>query len=374
MHPTRSAIGLGALLALGACDALDAGRLARRTHASAAVADAGELGASSGDAGTRDAASSRDAALPSRGEPPEPAGDASHLDAHEPDRAASPCDDEDGGAPSDSDEDGVPDCADACPLDPGKTQPGFCGCNHPDDDVGSVVSCRGLRGALVHRFRFSGEGTTAADDMSPSAGVVINTALTGQGAVSLKGGASDEYVDLPNGLISGLTNVTIEAWITWTGAPGRWQRIFDFGDSSAGAEDQRGEGASYLMLTPRTDDGELSAAYAKAGPASAIFVGTATPLPTDTEQHVALVFDDSNDQMRLYLNGGLVGAALVTESLSSIRDVNNWIGRSQYEWDPGFAGAVHELRIYDRALSDAQVMLSFASGAEPGFLRPDRLN
>ena len=36
---------------------------------------------------------------------------------------------------SDSDQDGVPDCADGCPSDRGKTMPGLCGCGHPEDDT-----------------------------------------------------------------------------------------------------------------------------------------------------------------------------------------------------------------------------------------------
>ncbi len=35
----------------------------------------------------------------------------------------------------DADEDGTPDCEDACPLDAAKTAPGACGCGHPDEDA-----------------------------------------------------------------------------------------------------------------------------------------------------------------------------------------------------------------------------------------------
>ena len=85
-------------------------------------------------------------------------------------------------------------------------------------------------------------------------------------------------------------------------------------------------------------------------------------------QHVALVFDDSNDQLRLYLNGRLVGSGLVTGSLSSLVGVNNWLGRSQFANDPAFSGTYHELRIYRSALTDAQMALSFEYGSDPLFL------
>jgi hypothetical protein len=52
----------------------------------------------------------------------------------------------------------------------------------------------------------------------------------------LSGGSSNTapYGDLPNGLISGLTDVTIEAWYTLNGT-NNWQRVFDFGSSDGGA-------------------------------------------------------------------------------------------------------------------------------------------
>jgi len=40
-----------------------------------------------------------------------------------------------GVADTDSDNDGTPDCDDLCPVDPGKTEPGVCGCGTPDTDT-----------------------------------------------------------------------------------------------------------------------------------------------------------------------------------------------------------------------------------------------
>ena len=92
------------------------------------------------------------------------------------------------------------------------------------------------------------------------------------------------------------------------------------------------------------------------------------PKTIGSKAHVALVFDDANDQMKLYLNGRFVGGAVVTGSLSAITDRNNWLGRSQYRSDESFAGSLHELRIYDRALAPAQLELSFSYGTDPSFL------
>jgi hypothetical protein len=224
-----------------------------------------------------------------------------------------------------------------------------------------------LRGALAHRWRFDGTGASLRDEQGNAAGTIRNTALAGAGSLALAGGTSNQYVDMPDGLISGFTSVTIEAWVTWTGTES-WQRIFDFGDNNSAVEGDNGVGQTYLMLSPRVKDAGFGAAYANAGPDSAVFVEGAAPLLAGSMQHVAVVLDDSNDQLRLYLNGRLVGSALVTGSLSAIRDTSNWLGRSQYKSDTAFSGALHELRIYGSALSDAQLMLSYASGENPDFL------
>jgi len=41
--------------------------------------------------------------------------------------------------------------------------------------------------------------------------------LTGTGSLVLAGGTTDQFVDLPNGIIKSLTNATFEVWLTWAG-------------------------------------------------------------------------------------------------------------------------------------------------------------
>jgi hypothetical protein len=53
------------------------------------------------------------------------------------------------------------------------------------------------------------------------------------------------------------------------------------------------------------------------------------------------------------------GTAVVP--LNTIPDVNNWLGRSQWG-DAMFAGRYNEFRIWEGALSDADVAASYAAG------------
>ena len=87
--------------------------------------------------------------------------------------------------------------------------------------------------SLVHRYAFDGTGTLISDSIGTAHGKLIATdasALDGNGTLELKGGLS--YVDLPNGLISPLTNTTLMAWFSWPQGGAAFQRIFDFGETT----------------------------------------------------------------------------------------------------------------------------------------------
>jgi hypothetical protein len=173
---------------------------------------------------------------------------------------------------------------------------------------------------------------------------------------------TDGYVQLPSGLISSLTNVSFEAWVVWQGTR-TWERIFDFGDSSGGPGAQ-GTGQTYLFLTPRGGSGVARFAATANGAAAEtpVLNGTAV-LPRGAETFVAVTYDVLAGAARLYVNGQPVASGPATIPLNTINDVNVWLGQSQYR-DPNFTGQYDEFRIYDGALSGAQVAADFTSGPD----------
>jgi hypothetical protein len=275
-----------------------------------------------------------------------------------------------GVADVDGDGDEVLDCVDECPDDREKSTPGTCGCGSPDELADGGLTCSDLVDALEHRYRFEGNGVTITDSAGDRDGLLIGASLTGTGTCVLAGGTSEQYIDLPNGIISGLTNATIELWLDWDGQ-GVWPRIFDFGTTSSAAEGSQGVGSTFIYLTPNPDPATgvvMRLVYATMGTTGQTVAEATELFPSDGVHHVAAVFDDSNDQMRLYLDGELEGTAVFTGTLSSITDVNNWFGRSQFIADAELGGALHEARIYDAALTDEQVEFSFEQGSDPSFL------
>jgi Concanavalin A-like lectin/glucanases superfamily len=271
---------------------------------------------------------------------------------------------------------GKPAATDDCPSDPLKTAPGVCGCGVPDADTAAAAGCVGLKTALVHRYDFEGTGTTVTDRVGTAHGVIKGGAtlslVGGKGAVVLSGGTTGPYVDLPNKLISSLTDVTLEAWVTWGGG-NAWQRIFDFGDSTnATPEDNPANGKSYLFLTPSTDTastGVMRGVYSLTGGAVAAEtrVEAATAMAQVLAQ-VALVVDSKGGKLLMYMNGVSAGEQTFAGSLASINDVNAWLGRSQYNADPELTGTFHDFRIYSAALTPLQIATSFAGGPDPAFL------
>lgn len=266
---------------------------------------------------------------------------------------------------------GAAEVADDCPDDPDKAAPGACGCGLPDTATAVLASCTSLTAKLIHRYDFEGSGTTVTDRVGASDGTIVGgvslSKLAGRGVVQLGGGTSGAYVDLPNALISSLTNASFEAWITWGGGS-NFQRVFDFGSSDhATPENNPKAGTTYIFVSPKTSTNLVTFGYSLTGATQEQLVAGSAALPQALSQVVA-VADATGDALTLYVNGVQVGTRAWTGALSSISDVNVWLGRSQYSGDPELTAVYHEFRVYGAALSAAEVATAFKAGTDPDFM------
>lgn len=243
----------------------------------------------------------------------------------------------------------------------------FAGSDGRDTRVSIDASCPlcALGLSLVHRYSFNGTGTVVADSVGTAKGTAVSAQLSGSGTLVLAGGSSGDYVDLPNHLLSSLTDATLEVWVTWNGGAAN-QRILDFGSNALSGG--KYQATTTVIISPNSAPQgippRLRASYSNQVSLSGTFVDSSGPLPTGTMNHVVAVFDGQRSQLSLYLNGVLVGQTGGLSSLSLINDVNDWLGRSQYSDDPGFSGTYYELRIYDAALTAEQVKASFTAGPD----------
>ena len=128
---------------------------------------------------------------------------------------------------------------------------------------------------------------------------------------------------------------------------------------------------SHLFVTPRglAAPGVMLVSFINVGvPVNEAMAATGL-LTSGTMQHLALVVnstpgDGGAPSMILYVNGTPAVSAPLSNQLSNLVDINNWLGRSQYAADPSFAGTYFEFRIYSSARSAAQIAASFASGPD----------
>jgi autotransporter-associated beta strand protein len=193
-------------------------------------------------------------------------------------------------------------------------------------------------------------GTRGIDAWGANHATLAATALRDTGYVgqSLKlDGSANAYAALPTGIVSSLNNFTMATWVK-INAVSSWMRIFDFGTGPA----------TYMFLTIQAgvSGGKSIVRYAIRNNNSAEQqVSSNQTLPLNTWMHFAIT--QSGNTASLYINGVPVATNTnVTMKPATLGNTSlNYIGKSQYAADPLFKGSVDEFKIYNRALSTAEI-------------------
>ncbi|NQU20929.1 MAG: hypothetical protein HQ567_06565, partial [Candidatus Nealsonbacteria bacterium] len=225
---------------------------------------------------------------------------------------------------------------------------------------------------VIHRWGFDevgGAGTSLLDSVGGADATIVqvgdlnaDVGMTYAGQAYLTGGWKDgaDYVALPNGLYTGLGDITIETWATTYSSP-NWGRIFSFGENDA----------NNLMMswTQGTNQNSDRVAFKLGGGGEANIDNQMQPYIYGQEYHIALTLTDDwngggETQIKVYMDGVHKGTVNTPYNLQDLPDLNNWIGRSKYG-DSTANASYNEFRIYDTALLDAEVLASFTKG--PGW-------
>lgn len=152
----------------------------------------------------------------------------------------------------------------------------------------------------------------------------------------------DDYVRMPTSFIQKLSDFSISMWINPT-ANTTWARIFDFGQDTN----------NYMMLTVSNGTGltfeiKTNQTVQK--------LTTNRLLPLNSWSHVAVTLSDNT--LTLYLNGSVIGKntsmTLRPYNLGAIVS-SNFLGKSLFSSDPYFSGKMDEVRIFNQALSSAEI-------------------
>ena len=236
-------------------------------------------------------------------------------------------------------------------------------------------------------------GTTNYDLVSAAPAVVRgNGATYTGGALRIPGGTTGNvamnsmsaYIDLPNGIISSQTNLTIEIWATPLSAPS-WARIIDFGRTTE-AGDGLGAAGEYTGTPGTAAPGSTSSSdgimlsssigtdinqqrfEAKLN-GSAVTLNSALATTAGVQHHYAITFTDgagtngsAGGRWQWYRDGDSVGFLDVNYHLVSIEDVDNWLGRSLWSGDANANSDYAEVRISNVAMTRGQIFANYLVG------------
>ena len=244
--------------------------------------------------------------------------------------------------------------------------------------AGSLAS----QGALIHRYSFNdtagdASGAALTDSVGGADGVVQGAGanFTGSG-LSLPGGSSATaaYGDLPNNIISAHTSITIEGWVTIDALDQPWARVFDFGSSNFAEVTGPGGGGSgtdYMFLSASINGTDYQNQRIEVrdedpgGGGIATFDSGAITAAAQTFHYAVTWSNDGDGTSTInYWRDGVHQTidGDVGSELGDLNDVNNWLGRSNWTADANLNGSFDEFRIYDHALSGAEVANSLAAG------------
>jgi hypothetical protein len=216
--------------------------------------------------------------------------------------------------------------------------------------------------SLVSRYSFSEtSGTAAADSISGFNGTLQGAAAFNSSGSVVLNGNSGTYVSLPPAQLNGLTAITLDAWFTFTvpnnnvclfsidagggfGASGTYFRynIYDSGN---------GHGGTNYLENIVSWGGDL--------------VHGGSVLPQSVTNHVTIVYDTVSTLKAIYVNGTLSSSNSGAISALSNYGGSFTLGRGPWApWDPDMTGTISEFRVYNGALSDAEIAAIHTAGPD----------
>ena len=218
---------------------------------------------------------------------------------------------------------------------------------------------------LVAAYSFDDGTGTAAPDLSGTgntgtiSGATWTTSGRHGGALSFNG--VNDWVTVPDAASLDLTTgMTLEAWVNPVSlAPAAWSTVL---------MKERPGALSYTLYA--NGDTNRPEGHGSIGGVDRLVTGT-SPLPTGTWTHLAVTYDNAN--LRLYVNGGLVSTVARTGGMDVgtgvLRIGGNGVWAGEY-----LNGRIDEVRVYNRALSAAELTTDMAtplgSGTPPGDTTP----
>lgn len=218
--------------------------------------------------------------------------------------------------------------------------------------IGMVAQSSASPGsALQHRYSFDAD---VRDSVGHADGTLAGEAVIGDGQLRLNGSAGT-FANLPGGLIAGDKAVTFEFWAT-LGTNRSWCRVFD-----QGSEVFVNKGRLDLYFSPHSGGRDFRLTVMDPNPTERV-IRVGGNLDNQTNLYVACVLDPPSGFMGIYTNGVLAVSTNTLRSLDSVSTNRFYLGKSLFPTDPPLNGSIDEFRIYNMALSAAQITENCKNG------------
>jgi hypothetical protein len=195
---------------------------------------------------------------------------------------------------------------------------------------------------LVAAYGFDEPSGATATDASGNGntGTITGAArATGRAGGALAFDGLDDWVTVADSASLDLTTgMTLEAWVNPTTISGRWRTVL-LKEAPGGmayglyAGEDAGRPSGHVYTTSEVDTR-----------------GTAG-LPLNTWSHLAVTYDGTT--LRLYVNGTQVSSRAVSGAMRVTGGVLRIGGNAV--WPEAFAGRIDEVRVYNRALTAADI-------------------
>ncbi|MFJ4160045.1 family 43 glycosylhydrolase [Microbacterium testaceum] len=212
------------------------------------------------------------------------------------------------------------------------------------------------KGELLRYDFTDGSGSTLHDRSGAGRDAQIKgNAVWNADALTFDG--TDDYVDLPDNVLAGTTDITVQAEMRVDAAQKNPYFLYAFGNTA-----QDGTGNGYLFAT---GNNQLRGALTTGNWSGEQNAQSSAALPRD--RWVNVTFTLSGSTARLYLDGQQVAentnVTVRPGDIGGGRTLANYIGKSVYNADNLLRGQVREFALYNRALSADEV-----AAANPGVL------
>ena len=231
--------------------------------------------------------------------------------------------------------------------------------------------------SLILRYDF--EDTMTATKVADTSGRAKDGTISDMAAwstagrtnhgIALNGGRpATQYVSLPSGVLTGVSDFTISTWVKFNqfDVTTDFARIYDLGN---GTVDGSGTPANdWMFMTVLNGEGVHVSSFGGPGNENILISGTATgtnTLPTGVWKHFALTGSGGNRQLYIdgYLAATVTAGPVVNPSEMEPLAPDSWLGRSRFYApapplnfnDPGLNGSMDEFRIYNRVLSQTEI-------------------